>query len=204
MTVRGGARWNHSIHYHPRVLGAVPEGAKDALDVGCGEGMLARRLRRTVPHVVGIDQHGPSLDEARRYDHDVEYVHGDFLTHPFEPESFDVITSVATLHHLDAVAALTRMRELLRPGGTLAVIGLARRTARDLPVDIAGTVVGLVHRGVRGYWNGPSPTATPPPLTYADMRTLAAETLPGAQFRRHLLRRYSLLWTKPHAEPDQE
>ena len=49
----------------------------------------------------------------------------DFLEYPFEHESFDFITSVATLHHMDATAALTRMRTLLRPGGALAIPGLA-------------------------------------------------------------------------------
>jgi hypothetical protein len=32
---------------------------------------------------------------------------GDFLEYPYENESFDFITSVATLHDVDASAALT-------------------------------------------------------------------------------------------------
>ncbi len=44
---------------------------------------------------------------------------GDFLTTAFEPASFDVVTAVASLHHMDAAAALTRMRDLVRPGGVL-------------------------------------------------------------------------------------
>ena len=52
-------RWNHNIHYHPVVLATVPAGARTALDVGCGEGTLARALRRRVPHVLGMDRHEP-------------------------------------------------------------------------------------------------------------------------------------------------
>nr|WP_250637349.1 class I SAM-dependent methyltransferase [Streptomyces griseochromogenes] len=39
----------------------------------------------------------------------------------------DFICSVTTIHHMDFEAALMRMRDLLRPGGTLVVVGLARR-----------------------------------------------------------------------------
>ena len=48
-------RWNHNLHYHRVILAAVPDGARRSLDVGCGVGMLARDLRRVVPHVKGID-----------------------------------------------------------------------------------------------------------------------------------------------------
>ncbi|MGH9225715.1 MAG: class I SAM-dependent methyltransferase [Acidimicrobiales bacterium] len=92
--------WNHNIQYHAAVLDSVPADAHTALDVGCGEGLLTRRLRRTVPHVVGIDIHEPSIAQARYADDiGIEYVVGDFLTHPFEAESFDFIASVASLHH---------------------------------------------------------------------------------------------------------
>jgi SAM-dependent methyltransferase len=36
------------------------------LDVGCGEGALARQLARLVPYVVGIDHDAASIDLARR------------------------------------------------------------------------------------------------------------------------------------------
>lgn len=62
-TVSG--RWNHNIHYRPLILGAVPAEARDALAVGCGEGTLARQLRRIVPHVVTIDLDQPSIELAK-------------------------------------------------------------------------------------------------------------------------------------------
>ncbi|MFI0420841.1 class I SAM-dependent methyltransferase [Spongiactinospora sp. 9N601] len=198
MAVKNGKRWNHNIHYHPRILRAVPAGARRALDVGCGEGMLARGLRQAVPHVTGIDLHAPSVDQARGHPGDIEYVQGDFLTHPFEPASFDVVASVATLHHMDAAAGLSRMRELLRPGGVLAVVGLARSVMPgDLPRDLAGVAAGLLHRAVKGHWEHPSPMVWPPPVTYPQMRALATEILPGSRYRRHLLLRYSIIWRKP-------
>jgi SAM-dependent methyltransferase len=190
-------RWNHNIHYHPLILAAVAAGARRALDVGCGEGMLARRLRAIVPEVVGIDSDEASIDTAQSQSGGVEYVLGDFLTYPFEPESFDLIASVATLHHLDAVDALHRMRFLLRPGGTLAIVGLARRTTADLPYELAGAVATRIRQRRNGLWQHPSPTCWPPPLTFAEVRRTAAAVLPGVRYRRHVLWRYSLVWTKP-------
>ncbi len=191
-------RWNHNIHYHPVVLAAVPPGSRTALDVGCGEGMLTRELRAVVPSVTGIDLDAPSLELARAQEGGIDYVQGDFLTHPFAPASFDLIASVATLHHMDTGAALRRMRELLRPGGVLAVVGLPRhRLPHDLAYALAGAVAHRWHRRRRGYWEHSAPTVWPPPDTFADLGRTAGRELPGARLRRHLLWRYSLVWTKP-------
>jgi hypothetical protein len=48
-----------------------------------------------------------------------------------------------------------------------------------------------------GCWNISAPTVWPPPVTYADMRRIAEHQLPGVRYCRHLLWRYSLVWTKP-------
>jgi SAM-dependent methyltransferase len=193
-------RWNHNLHYHPLILGVVPQGCRRALDVGCGEGILARELRQVVPQVAAIDLDRPSILLARQQDDGagVDYLLGDFLTHPFEPASFDLVASVAALHHMDARVALARMRELLRPRGRLAIVGLARsRYPADLPRDLAAAVAHRLHKAAKGYWEISAPTVWPPPETYPGMRRLAAELLPGARFRRHLLWRYSLIWTRP-------
>jgi SAM-dependent methyltransferase len=193
-------RWNHNLHYPPIVLKALPEWWRRALDVGCGEGTLTRRLRLRVPEVVGIDLDVASIELARVQDRtgDIRYLVGDFLTHPLELESFDAVVSVAVLHHMDAVAALRRMRDLLRPGGVLVVIGLARsRFPADLPLDAAAVVASRLYRLRKGYWEHPSPTLWPPPLTYAQMHNIADGLLPGSRFRRHLLWRYSVTWSKP-------
>ena len=116
-------RWNHNIHYYPLILAAVPAGCERVLDVGCGEGMLARQLACRVPRVLGIDQDDASIEAARRQGPggQIEFVCGDFLTHSFPPASFSMITCVAALHHMDAAAAAARMSQLLVPGGTLVI-----------------------------------------------------------------------------------
>jgi ubiquinone/menaquinone biosynthesis C-methylase UbiE len=54
----------------------------------------------------------------------VTWCHGDVLTHPLKPGSFDAVLSNAALHRLpDGQAALHRLSRLVRPGGTLAIVG---------------------------------------------------------------------------------
>jgi 2-polyprenyl-3-methyl-5-hydroxy-6-metoxy-1,4-benzoquinol methylase len=205
-------RWNHNIHYHPLILAAVPAGCARALDVGCGEGVLARELSRLSTRVVAIDRDQQSIALARRRgasteaeaeaeaeaEESIEYVCGDFLDYGLEPASFDFVASVATLHHMDAAAGLDRMRQLLRPGGTLAVVGCARSDLpADLPFEAAGALAHRLLVRTRTYWQHSAPGVWPPPETYAAMRRIARRELPGVRYRRHALWRYSLTWTKP-------
>ena len=104
-------RWNHNIHYYPLVLAAVPPGCQRVLEVGCGEGMLARQLACRVPRVVGIDQDTASIELARRQgpDGQVEFVCGDFLTHPFPLASTS--SAAATRTATPTLTAGQRSRE---------------------------------------------------------------------------------------------
>lgn len=178
--------WNHNIHYHPVVLATVPDDAAHALDVGCGEGLLTRRLHGRVRQVVGIDRDEASLALARaRSPKGISYVLGDFMTYPFEPETFDFVASLASLHHMDIGPALERVSSLLRPGGTLAVIGLARSRPRDLPYDLAGHLVNRYLKRSRTEWEDSAPRVWPAPLTYSQARRVAAPT----ETASHSLRR---------------
>jgi SAM-dependent methyltransferase len=191
-------RWNHNIHLHPVVLDAVPRGARSALDVGTGDGLLAVDLRRVLPDVVAIDSDAAVLSVARPGHEDIEWIHGDLMTYPFE-RVFDMVASIATLHHLpDLAAALRRLAALTAPGGVLVVIGLARSTG---PVDHALDLVGaLQHRWYAsryGYWKHGAPTVWPPPHSYAEVRACALDVLPGVVWRRYPMWRYALTWHRP-------
>lgn len=202
--------WSHNLHYHRVIVDAIPRGCERALDVGCGTGALTRRLKHLVPHVTGIDRDERSIRLARAHPGatGVRYLQADFLTASFEPASLDLVTSIASLHHMDARAALRRMSDLLRPGGVLAVVGLARASwpaelAAVIPAA-AGTQLHQAVSAVRRRRAAGRPAAAyqppvvwPPPLTYRDMRLLATDTLAGVRYRHHLYWRYSLVWTKP-------
>lgn len=192
--------WNHNIEYHKTVRAALGPGPLKVLDVGCGDGLLAYELAWLGHVVTAIDTDEASITRARARTTvpTVELVLGDFMTHPFEPESFDAVVSVAALHHMAEPDALRRMAGLLRPAGTLAIVGLARsRFPSDLPWDVAGAVVTRVLRRRNGGYDAVvSPTVWPPPSTYREIRELAAAALPGVRYRRHFMWRYSVAWEK--------
>ena len=47
--------WSHNDHFHPWILRHLPDGRGLAVDVGCGQGLLATRLASHFDRVVGID-----------------------------------------------------------------------------------------------------------------------------------------------------
>jgi len=196
--------WNHNIHYHPMVIAALPPNCCQVLDVGCGEGLLARELSGVAQKVTAIDRDAPTIALAKKQTSavNVDYVLDDFFVHPFEPQSFDAVVSVAALHHMGTSAALSRMKKLLRPGGTLAVVGLAQsRHGADLIFDLAGIAADRLHKVTKTYWETSAPKIWPPAETYRQTRRAVETVLPGARYRRHLLWRYSITWTKPTERP---
>jgi hypothetical protein len=62
---------------------------------------------------------------------------------PAERASYELITFIATLHHMDLAPALRRARELVAPGGELFIVGVS---ARKTPTDwiISGLQVSVV------------------------------------------------------------
>lgn len=199
-------RWNLNIHYHHVALDAVSATASNALDVGCGNGLLSFELAGRNLEVVGIDPDAGSVERARadRGASDrTTFVCGDVFTHPFELASFDVVASSAMLHHVDAEDGLRRMRELVRPGGVLAIVGFAMPSG---PTDFALIAAGFgfkKSRELRGhYWEHDAPVSWPPPLSIDEMRALVEQELPGACFRRRMAHRYSIVWSAPQGGPD--
>jgi SAM-dependent methyltransferase len=195
--------WNGNIHYHPLVLAALPGGTSRVLDVGCGDGILIEDLIDAgVPRVVGLDLDLPVLDRARARiaSERVDWKHGDVLHLDFEPGSFDAVVSVAALHQMDAERALERFAQLVRPGGVVAIVGLAAADWWDLPPEAFALALRTALGIVRGHWQHTAPMTWPPPLTYRETKILARRVLPGSLYRRHLLGRYSLVWRKPLTE----
>jgi SAM-dependent methyltransferase len=191
------AYWNHNVHYHRLVLEAVPYHCRRALDVGCGDGMLARALARRAAEVTGIDRSAEMIRVARRSGGGPVYVEDDFLT--WQDGAYDVISCVAVIHHMDFEAAVTRMSGMLRPGGTLVIIGLARNgSLADLAFSGLGLPVSWFHRLLKGGRGGPAGMPMmDSEMTWDDVRQVTDRLLPGACFRRRLLWRYSIVWSRP-------
>lgn len=195
--------WNLNLASHQIILEAVPAGARSAIDLGCGDGWLSADLARRGLGVTAIDLDRASLERARQnlagFDA-VSIHHGDLLAPVWPAAAFDVVASVATLHHVEPEAGLVAMRRLVAPGGVLAIVSFARRSG---PGDVARDAVGAARTGLarlRGrYWEHDAPVCWPPPATMAEMRTLASGELPGVRFVPLLSGRYGLVWRAPAA-----
>ena len=192
--------WNHNSAYHPWLVGIASRNRGDVLDVGCGEGLLAQRLAVVSRSVVGIDADPISVWRASERLQPIGNASVELLRfEDLEPaeRSFDLITFVASLHHLPLRAALQKAREMLRPAGKLAVIGLsANKSVTDwvwaglcTPAAYAGS---LLHRETRNI----GVAVADPRESLAEIRQTATEVLPGAGIRRGLYYRYRLLWQK--------
>ena len=179
-------------------MGAIPGDARCGLDIGCGEGETSRRLRRRLPSMVGVDIDLASIEMARSYDDDIDYVLGDFVVVDLPVESFDVVSAVAVSHHVNLCEGLTRLAALVRPGGVRLVVGLARsRSVLDVARDGRDAVGIRRHTFTKDVWETPAPKLWPPPLTYSQARTAARSVLPTATFERVGYFRYGLTWVRP-------
>ena len=77
------------------------------------------------------------------------------------------------------------------------MVGLAANgSIRDYLADGPAIPVGLAYRAVYGTGDPGAPVKDPE-MTWAQVRAIARRLLPGVRYRRHLLFRYSLLWSKP-------
>ncbi len=199
--------WDHNAYYHPWLLRQVPPGAARALDVGCGSGALTRRLSERIASVDAVDSSPAMIERAtERVTVRARWMVGDVLTTELHPDGYDLVTALSSLHHLPLRAGLTRLAELVRPGGTLAVVGLYRHAtladsamaALTLPANAAVGAV-LAARGRAGKPNDEGMPVRDPDTTLADIRAAADERLPGAVVRRRVFWRYTLLWRRPPA-----
>ena len=124
------------------------------LDIGCGTGVFAAKIREAMPHaqVWGIDlvrgMLAKGADRWKRHADGVLPVQADSERLPFAAGSFDIVTCANSFHHYPHQdRAVDEMRRVLKPGGRLMLVD----GYRDLPwgwfiydICVAG-IEGAVH-----------------------------------------------------------
>jgi ubiquinone/menaquinone biosynthesis C-methylase UbiE len=109
---------------------ARPSATTEALDYGCGTGLVALYLAPHVHSVVGADSSDGMLQVLR---HKIEGAGVENMSalrlelerDPIPAARYDLITTSMTLHHMaDTTAALTAFHNMLRPSGKLCVADL--------------------------------------------------------------------------------
>lgn len=113
------------------------------LEVGCGDGVLLRRLRRLGWKVAGVDT-DPSAFASHQDGDGIEFRLGTLDQAGFPPESFDTVVMSHVIEHVhDPVGLLNECRRVLKPGGQIIVA-----------TPNAGS---WGHRIFRGNWRGLEP-----------------------------------------------
>jgi SAM-dependent methyltransferase len=96
------------------------------LDIGCGEGELARHLPDGA--WIGLDNSPTMLAQAP-----LPNIVGDAVALPFPNRSFDSAALLYVLYHLpDPAQALAEAHRVLRPGGLVAVAAPSRHDSPEL------------------------------------------------------------------------
>ena len=106
---------------HRAILDLVDGGS--VLDIGCDIGVLAKAISPRAAYVLGVDVRPETILIARHFfaAPNIEYREGSFPR--LDPgRAFDCAILLETIEHVeDPVATLTRIRQCLRPGGTLVI-----------------------------------------------------------------------------------
>lgn len=181
---------------------------KVGLDAGCGKGRFTRILAAHLDAEVALD--GSSAVEAAARNlsdlSNVTVVKSDLREAPFAPESFDFISSLGVLHHLDdPCAGFKQLVRLLAPHGQMLLylysrppavgarsvalslatavrtvtVRLPHKTLKTLSTPIAGCLYGaVVLPGRWGQQKGVSALSGLPMDTYRDkpFRSLVLDT----------------------------
>ncbi|MBC7420457.1 MAG: 3-demethylubiquinone-9 3-O-methyltransferase [Bdellovibrio sp.] len=90
------------------------------LDVGCGAGFLSNALSEAGLKVTGVDLSEESLRVAAQYDKTkaVNYQKADAYHLPFADQSFDILTAMDFLEHVeDPAGVIQEFSRVLKPGG---------------------------------------------------------------------------------------
>jgi ubiquinone/menaquinone biosynthesis C-methylase UbiE len=144
-----------------RIRAVVGDRPARVLDVGCGTGVFAARIREALPNarVFGIDLVSDMLSKGaerwRRHAGHVQPAQADSERLPFAASTFDIVTCANSFHHYPHQdRAVAEMSRVLRPGGRLMLVD----GYRDAPwgwfiydVCVAGVEGDVHHASARRF-----------------------------------------------------
>ena len=189
------------------LLSYLPRDCGDVLEFGCGHGALTRQVARRARSVVALDLSPEMirLARVRSSGHsNIDYRVADITQTHLPVAAFDVVISVAAVHHVPLTETVERLAAAVRPGGWLLIQDLvARRGLRRLPVNALAWLVrrlratqgphGNTHAGevaniYREHGRGEHY------LTPAEAARIYAALLPHSRVIHHLEWRYTAIW----------
>lgn len=110
----------------------VAQAPREVLEVGCGPGRLAERLREEHGiRLTALDSSARMVELARARAVDAQL--GDVAALPFEDDRFDLVIAAWMLYHVpDLDGGLAEITRVLRPGGRLIAVTNSERHLSEL------------------------------------------------------------------------
>ncbi len=195
--MRHPAYWNHNVAYYDWIKNTTI-GCKDILDVGCGDGSLVRYLDDEKRMLVGIDVDEECIKRASNESgsDNVQFICNRFETYNFE-KMFDAVIFVASIHHMDITVALSKASSILKPGGMILIVGLAKPSSFfDWVVEAFHVIPCAIVSKIRHMQSSEENNI---PVSYHfqemnEIRTAANILLPSFKIKYGLFYRYLLWW----------
>ena len=142
------AYWYYRDSFFDEIL--VPPG-RATLDLGCGEGRLARDLAERGHRVTGVDSSPTLVEAARKADPGGTYVIADAASLPFDDGSFNLAVAYNSLMDIeDMPGAVAETARVLEPGSCFCLslthpffdAGAFESRASDAPFVVEGSYLG--------------------------------------------------------------
>ena len=124
-----GRSWQAFAHLLLRILPPLV-----VADLGAGEGLLSELLARRCKKVIAVDNSEKivafgAAKAKKNHLKNLEFRQGDLQSPPIESETVDLVILSQALHHAEEPAkALSAALRILKPGGQVMILDLARHT----------------------------------------------------------------------------
>jgi SAM-dependent methyltransferase len=128
----GAAWWQREytdgadVEYEEQIIPLVVEhlrGTRRVLDVGCGEGQVARQLAAADVEVIGLDPSGPQIARAHDRGGGPTYARAAAEQLPVADGTVDAVLACLSFEHVtDLPAAVREIARVLVPGGRLLLL----------------------------------------------------------------------------------
>jgi excisionase family DNA binding protein len=127
------------------------------MDLGAGNGYIARHAAAAVKKVVAVDISGEMLKELQNKAraegiHNIETIESDGCDVPLSDSSIDVISASMYLHHIeDPRAAFKEISRLLKPGGTVFIADYQEHFNEELKTRMHDLWPGFKLESIRNW-----------------------------------------------------
>jgi 2-polyprenyl-3-methyl-5-hydroxy-6-metoxy-1,4-benzoquinol methylase len=199
-------QWDHNQQYQNYLLKNIPPNCSCILDVGCGTGELTKKLVPYSYEIIGIDVSENMINEAvkRNSDRKINYINVSVEKYFEEIDrKFDVIISIASLHHMNEEKILETMKNRLTKDGKIIILDLVKGNIVDYVVAIIAVPLSIILRlknngkikvtkEQREAWEGHFHYDKY--LTIKEVKNIVRKKLGKAKVKKHLFWRYSIVY----------